>query len=76
MAAPMNPLIAACHYNQFLKTTALIVTVLATLSGCAKSPKSFEQLSEEERLNFLRAQADNAMLVQATNGVPNIHAVP
>jgi hypothetical protein len=80
MAAHMNPLIAAREsdywppVNQLLlKATALFATI--ALCGCSHSPKSFEQMSEEEQLNFLRAQADSAMLVQATNRVPNIHAV-
>jgi len=58
-----------------LKTTALTALVVVTLCGCTKSPKSFEQMSGDEQLNYLRAQADSAMLVQATNAVPNIHAV-
>jgi hypothetical protein len=58
-----------------LKTIALSTIVAAILSGCAKTPKSFQEMSQDEQLNFLRAQADSAMLVQATNGVPNIRAV-
>ena len=62
--------------NQLLlKTIALTALVIATLCGCSKSPQSFQQLSGEEQLNFLRAQAGNAMLTEATNGVPNVHAI-
>lgn len=32
-------------------------------------------MTGEEQLNFLRAQAGTAMLVQATNGIPHIHEV-
>jgi hypothetical protein len=59
----------------FLKIIALVILAVAVLSGCAKSPRSFEQMSGDEQLNYLRAQADRAMLVQATNEVPNIHEV-
>jgi hypothetical protein len=58
-----------------LKTTALTAIIIAMLCGCAKSPPSFQELSGDEQLNFLRAQADSAMLAQASNGVPNIQAV-
>jgi len=53
----------------------LTVLVLATLCGCTKSPKSFQQMPASEQLNFLRAQADSAMLVQVTNGVLHLHNV-
>jgi len=58
-----------------LKTTALTALVVATLCGCNRSPKSFQQMRGEEQLNFLRAQAGRAMLVQATNGILHIHNV-
>jgi len=62
--------------NQLLlKTTALTALVLAMLCGCTKSPKSFPQMREAEQLNFLRAQADHAMLLEVTNGVLHIHNV-
>jgi len=32
-------------------------------------------MTGEEQLNFLRAQAGTAMLIQATNGVPRIHEI-
>ena len=60
----------------FLKSTALTAIVVTTLcSGCTKSTRTFEEMTEVEQLNFLRAQADNALLAQATDNVPNIHAV-
>ncbi len=49
--------------------------VIAMLCGCSKSPQSFQQFSAEEQLNFLRAQTGSAMLTEATNGVPNVHAI-
>jgi hypothetical protein len=58
-----------------LKTIALSAAVTAILCGCAKASRPFQDLSQDEQLNILRAQADSAMLVRATNGVPNIHAV-
>lgn len=58
-----------------LKTTTLAAIVIATLCGCNKSARSFQQLSGEDQLNYLRAQAGSAMLVQATNGVLHIHDV-
>jgi len=57
------------------KTVTLTVLLAATLCGCARSTKSFQQMTEAEQLNYLRAQADAAMLIQATNGVPHIHEV-
>jgi hypothetical protein len=62
--------------NQLLlKTTAVAALVVAMLCGCSKSPKTFRQMSEADQLNFLRAQADSAMLVQVTNGVLHFHNV-
>jgi len=58
-----------------LKITALIAIAVTMLCGCTKSPKSFQQMNEAEQLNFLRAQADSAMLVQVTNGVLHVHNV-
>jgi len=55
--------------------TALTAIVVSMQCGCAKSARSFQQMTEEDQLNFLRAQADTAMLVQATNGIPHIHEV-
>ncbi len=63
----MNPLL--------LKTTALTAIMIATLTGCSRSPKPFQQMAEPEQLNFLRAQAANAMLASATNDVPQIRGV-
>ena len=61
--------------NPLLKTTALTATVVTMLCGCTKSPKAFQQMHADEQLNFLRAQADSAMLVQITNGVLHLHNV-
>jgi hypothetical protein len=78
---PMHPQIAALGLDCWLpkklllKRITLPAVAVAILCGCAKAPRSFQELSQDEQLNFLRAQADSAMLVRATNGVPNIHAV-
>jgi len=61
--------------QSLLKTTLLTAIVIATLCGCTRSPKSFQQMREAEQLNFLRAQAHSAMLASATNDVPQIHDV-
>lgn len=58
-----------------LKTLALTTFVATTLCGCTRGPKSFERMSGAEQLNYLRAQADSAMLVQVTNSVLHVHSV-
>jgi hypothetical protein len=49
--------------------------VVVALCGCGESSKSYRQMSGDDQMNYLRAQADNAMLVEATNVVPNIRDV-
>lgn len=58
-----------------MKTTLLVALISAVLCGCSRSPKSYEEMSGGEQLNYLRAQADKAMLTEATNMVPDIRAV-
>jgi hypothetical protein len=58
-----------------MKTTLLVVLVSAVLCGCSRSPKPYEEMSGGEQLNYLRAQADKAMLTEATNRVPGIRSV-
>ena len=57
------------------KTIALIFIAVAGFCGCTESPKSYQQMSGDEQMNFLRAQADQAMLMEATNVIPNIRDV-
>jgi hypothetical protein len=77
----MHPQIAALGLvrwlpiKSLLKTISLSAIAATILCGCAKASRSFQEMSQDEQLNFLRAQADSAMLMRATNGVPNIHAV-
>jgi hypothetical protein len=59
----------------FMKTTTLVALVSVVLCGCSRSPKAFGEMSEPEQLNYLRAQADKAMLAEATNRVPGIRSV-
>ena len=59
----------------FNRTSVLLTIAVATLCGCGESPRTFQQMSSDDRMNYLRAQADEAMLVEATNVVPNIRDV-
>ena len=59
----------------FIKTTGLLAFVAAALCGCGRSPKPFDEMSESEQLNFLRAQAYPAMIAEASNAVPGIRDV-
>src|SRR4051812_43034499 len=66
---------ASLSINFCLFLAALTSLAIALFGGCAKSPRSFQQMTGDEQLNFLRAQAGQAMLLQATNDVPHIHEV-
>jgi hypothetical protein len=53
----------------------LLCLVASMLAGCSRSSKSYEKMSESEQLVYLRAQAYNAMVAEASNNVPGIRNV-
>lgn len=61
--------------NLLLQLAALTAIALSMQCGCGKSARSFQEMTQEEQLDYLRAQASTAMLVQATNGIPHFHEV-
>jgi hypothetical protein len=58
-----------------MKPHFLSLLAIALLAGCSHHEKPFEELSSKERVTYLRNQARQAILTEATNTVPGIHAI-
>lgn len=60
---------------RWIKTTGFLAVVLAAFCGCTGSTKSYQEMSESDRLIYLRAQAYHALIAEASNAVPGIRDI-